>query len=66
MTHPAIRHRESEMDSGINAALRPTNCRYGTPRLRTVRFHDANDDLHDYKDFDASAFYGEEFYGNTE
>ena len=54
------------MDSGINAALRPTNHRYGTPRPRTVRFHDANDDLHDYKDFDAGAFYGKEFYGNTE
>ena len=54
------------MDSGINAALRPTNRRYGTPRPRTVRFHDADNDLHDYEDFDAGAFYGEEFYGNTE
>ena len=54
------------MDTGTNSALRPTNCRYGTPRPRTVRFHDANDNLHDYEDFDAGAFYSEEYYGNTE
>ena len=54
------------MDSGIDAALRPTNRCYGTPRPRTVRFHEADDSLHDYEDFDAGAFYGEEFYGNTE
>ena len=54
------------MDSGTNVTLRPTNRRYGTPWPRMVRFHDANDDLHDYEDFDAGAFYGEEFYRNTE
>ena len=54
------------MDSGINAALRPTNRRYGMPQPHTVWFHNANNDLHDYEDFDAGAFYGEEFYGNME
>ena len=54
------------MDSGIRATNHPTNHHFGTPRPRTVQFHDANDDLHDYEDFDAGTFYSEEFYGNTE
>ena len=54
------------MDSGTRAAHRPTNHRFGMPRPRTVWFHDDNDNLHDYEDFDAGTFYSKEFYGNTE
>ena len=34
--------------------------------LRVMILHNANDNLHDYKDFDAGAFYGKEFYGNMD
>ena len=54
------------MDSGINAALCPTNRHYRMPQLHMGQFHNTNDDLHDYEDFDAGAFYGKEFYGNME